>query len=202
MCRAGSETPLLVRQRISLPLSAITDRGYTCSTKRQPFLFLLKINSYHVFMKQRKHLRRLGIVFQSHPRYLITVCTHLRKPFLTCPDIHDILRQNWGKSLELHGWAIGSYVVMPDHVHFFCADAEGKVPLSRMVGSWKQWSAKRIGPLLGIDAPLWQREFFDHLIRSGESYSEKWEYVRQNPVRAGLVPDADEWQFMGHINYI
>ena len=56
-------------------------------------------------------------------------------------------------------------------------------------------------PLLNIEAPLWQKEFFDHLIRSGESYSEKWEYVRQNPYRAGLVTDADDWPFRGHIHY-
>ncbi len=56
--------------------------------------------------------------------------------------------------------------------------------------------------MLGIKAPFWQKEFFDHLIRSGESYSEKWEYMRQNPVRAGLVSNADDWKYSGHIHYI
>jgi len=46
---------------------------------------------------------------------------------------------------------------------------------------------------------IWQRGFFDHLIWSDESYSEKWNYVQQNPVRAGLVRDADEWPFQGEI---
>ena len=41
--------------------------------------------------------------------------------------------------------------------------------------------------------------FFDHLIRHGESYAQKWEYVRQNPVRAGLVHLADEWPWQGEI---
>jgi hypothetical protein len=40
---------------------------------------------------------------------------------------------------------------------------------------------------------------FDHLIRHSESYSEKWEYVRQNPVRAGLVNDPDKWPWQGEI---
>lgn len=56
--------------------------------------------------------------------------------------------------------------------------------------------------MIGREAPFWQKEFFDHLLRSDESYSEKWEYVRQNPVRAGLVDDADTWAFTGHIDYI
>lgn len=153
-------------------------------------------------MPERKHLKRLGCVYQSHPRYFIAVCVQTRRHLLARADVHEIFRSHWAKSLDLHGWAIGSYVVVPDHVHFFCVDAESKEPLSKMIGSFKQWSAKEICPVLGVDPPLWQKEFFDHLIRSGESYSEKWEYVRQNPVRAGLVPTADDWDFSGHINYV
>ena len=45
--------------------------------------------------------------------------------------------------------------------------------------------------------PLWQPGFFDHLLRSNESYDQKWEYVRQNPVRARLVNMAEEWPYQG-----
>jgi transcriptional regulator of aromatic amino acid metabolism len=51
-------------------------------------------------------------------------------------------------------------------------------------------------------APLWQREFFDHLLRSEESYDQKWNYVRDNPVRAGLVLNASEWSFAGEIDHL
>ena len=46
---------------------------------------------------------------------------------------------------------------------------------------------------------VWQRGFFDHVIRHSESYAAKWNYVRDNPVRAGLVSDADDWPFQGEI---
>jgi hypothetical protein len=46
---------------------------------------------------------------------------------------------------------------------------------------------------------LWQRDFFDHVLRSSESYSEKWKYVRDNPVRAGLVSNIDAWKYAGEI---
>jgi hypothetical protein len=46
---------------------------------------------------------------------------------------------------------------------------------------------------------LWQREFFDHVLRSDESYSEKWNYVFDNPVRAGLVSTTQEWKYAGEI---
>jgi REP element-mobilizing transposase RayT len=48
----------------------------------------------------------------------------------------------------------------------------------------------------------WQPGFFDHLIRNDESYGEKWNYVRENPVRAGLVTNADDWPYQGEIVYI
>jgi len=49
---------------------------------------------------------------------------------------------------------------------------------------------------------IWQRGFFDHVIRNTESYVQKWNYVRENPVRAGLVKKSEEWIFQGEIALI
>jgi putative transposase len=59
----------------------------------------------------------------------------------------------------------------------------------------KQSLAKEIatGPV------IWQRGFFDHVLRNDESYGHKWNYVRENPVRAGLVTKADDWPYSGEI---
>jgi len=46
---------------------------------------------------------------------------------------------------------------------------------------------------------LWQPAFFDHILRSDESYAEKWDYVRHNPVRAGFVKAADDWLYQEEI---
>ena len=46
----------------------------------------------------------------------------------------------------------------------------------------------------------WQKGFFDHVIRSEESYNEKWLYVRDNPVRAGLVRSAEDWPYAGEVS--
>ena len=101
-----------------------------------------------------------------------------------------------------HGWAVGRYVVMPDHVHFFATPAPSNVtPLHQVVGKWKEWTAKRILKVNGGTAPLWQPEFFDHLLRSEESLTEKWTYVRENPVRAGLVSRAEDWPYAGSVDF-
>jgi len=45
--------------------------------------------------------------------------------------------------------------------------------------------------------PLWQPGFFDHLLRNDESYRQEKEYVRENPVQAGLAPESDHWPYEG-----
>jgi putative transposase len=113
-----------------------------------------------------------------------------------------ILRDEWAGLSKRHGWAVGSYVVMPDHVHFFMTPVptEG-TPLNQAVGKWKEWTAKRIFKACGGVAPLWQPEFFDHLLRSKESLAEKWIYVRNNPVRAGPVSQPNDWPYAGAIDF-
>lgn len=111
---------------------------------------------------------------------------------------------------------------MPDHVHFFCAAGHTAKTLSVFVGAWKEWTSKRIAREIGTVAAgadrgagagtikgeprspraattVWQREFFDHVLRSSESYEQKWLYVRKNPVRHGLVKQPEEWPFQGEI---
>jgi len=52
---------------------------------------------------------------------------------------------------------------------------------------------------LGKLKSFWRRGFFDHLIRNTESYAQKWDYVRENPIRAGLVSTTEDWPFQGEI---
>jgi putative transposase len=112
----------------------------------------------------------------------------------------DILRREFAAARERHGWRIGRFVVMPDHVHFFCISNERRdaFSLSRFVGAIKEWTAKQM-VACGARPPIWQKQFFDHLLRSDESYANKWTYVHENPVRAGLVAKAEDWPHAGEI---
>ena len=151
---------------------------------------------------QRKHLRRLGQVFETgrSPLYLVTVCVRGRRQVLNQPAAFEVIVSTLREALRLYGWMVGRFVVMPDHVHLFATPAaESAKDLPGFVGAFKRWTSRRIGEL-GSERFAWQREFFDHLMRSRESYSEKWEYVRANPVRAGLVEGPDEWPYQGEIH--
>ena len=82
---------------------------------------------------------------------------------------------------------------MPDHVHLFVS-GHIEFVLSPWVGGLKRAMSVALGM-----THFWQPGFFDHVLRSDESFSEKWEYVRANPVRAGLVASADDWPYQGEI---
>lgn len=153
-------------------------------------------------MPEQRHLQRLPFIWQQQPIFFVTTCVAGRKPLLAKPDIHAILQDEWSEMRQRHGWAVGRYVVMPDHVHFFMAPGPSEAtPLNQAIGKWKDWTAKRILKLSAGAAPLWQPEFFDHRLRSKESLAEKWTYVRNNPVRAGLVAQAEEWSYAGSIDF-
>jgi putative transposase len=95
---------------------------------------------------------------------------------------------------------------MPDHVHFFCRPELRARELSQFIGAWKSWTNRRIHALSGprsataaTATALWQREFFHHVLGSNESDTEKWNYVFDNPVRAGLASTTQEWKYAGEI---
>ena len=148
------------------------------------------------------HLGRLDRIWIRSPVYNVTICTYRRRKILARDDVFRSLIAELETSAAKYGWSIGRFVVMPDHIHLFCAaiSEEESKPLESFVGKFKEWSAKRLNRELGISLPLWQAEFFDHVLRSNESHAEKWLYVRDNPVRAGFVASAEDWQFAGEIS--
>ncbi|MEO7414358.1 MAG: transposase [Opitutaceae bacterium] len=118
-------------------------------------------------------------------------------PASRIPASRHILVEAFRGSSQFHGWSVGRYVIMPDHVHFFARPHRSAKSLSNFMRDWKKWTAVRVMCALGIAAPVWQPEFFDHVLRSAASYSEKWEYVRLNPVRARLVGTPEAWPYSG-----
>ncbi len=138
--------------------------------------------------------------FARTPGYFFTACVAGRKPILACAEAHGPLIYIWTKSAALDGWFVGRYVLMPDHVHFFASPAADARTRADWCKAWKSISSRRIIRLLGVPAPIWQPETFDHILRSSESYAEKWHYVVANPVRAGSVSDAVPWPGQGEIH--
>lgn len=132
----------------------------------------------------------------------LTVCSAQRKPVLAEDRVHKALLDAW-KSADQ--WRVGRYVIMPDHLHLFCSPAVHEYPaLKEWVRYWKSQTSRILSGFgaggTAPSSPIWQRDFWDTQLRTHESYSEKWEYVRRNPVRAGLAACPDDWPFQGEIH--
>jgi REP element-mobilizing transposase RayT len=138
---------------------------------------------------------RLDRVFQRYdpPLYFVTFNTHRRRKLLANTGVHNALIR-FAHEGQLRGVGLGRYVIMPDHVHLF---VRGNLDFS--LRQWVRILKRVLSNAILSTPPHWQQGFFDHVIRHSESYAEKWEYVRLNPVRAGLVHQPDQWPWQGEI---
>lgn len=126
----------------------------------------------------------------------VTVCVHRRRSLLANTNVHQLLLSAWSQADH---WQIGRYVVMPDHLHFFCApNLWPPSPLGDWIRYWKNLSTRAWKRT--EEKPIWQKDFWDTQLRAGDSYARKWEYVCNNPVRRGMVARASDWPFAGEIH--
>jgi putative transposase len=138
--------------------------------------------------------------FRDNPIVFFMACAYRRRKIPASAECEEILREIWQCSAEQDGWWVGSYVLIPDHVHFFARPAIDARPKAEWAGMWKSVSSRRIAVTLSIRQLIWQAEYFDRYLRSSESYSQKWQYVEQNALRAGLVTRVEVWPHCGTIN--
>ncbi len=87
---------------------------------------------------------------------------------------------------------LGAWCVMPNHVHMILAPKEGE-SLAEILHSIKRFSAREANKVLGREGAFWQKETYDHIIRSEEEFVKQTAYVMGNPEKAGLVG----WEFCG-----
>ncbi len=145
---------------------------------------------------QKERLRRLDRIFAPSPIFFATACSFDRRPLLANDSVHHRFVE-FAQAGETHGAYVGAYVLMPDHLHLFVAFEE-----ERTIASWMKSLKNSLSKAMrgsGVSAPHWQKGFFDHVLRSSESYEQKWEYVRDNPVRAGLRNKWNDWPYRGEI---
>ncbi len=152
---------------------------------------------------------RLDLIFQrSHsPVYFVTFNTHTRATLLATAEVHEAFVEYCRRAGEF-GIGVGRYELMPDHIYLFvCFGIGCKITLGDWIKGLKG-ELDRVLLLIGHEPAkipgqrlysFWQPGFNDHLLRSDESYAQKWEYVFQNPVRGGLVARAEDWPYAGEI---
>lgn len=89
----------------------------------------------------------------------------------------------------LHAW-----VVMSNHVHVLFTPAEGWT-LTKILHSWKSFTAREANKVLKRSGEFWQAEYFDRAVRDESGFNKAVEYIEHNPVVAGLCGSPGEWRF-------
>ena len=133
---------------------------------------------------QRKRLRLKDFDYAENAYYYLTVCTNERKCFFS-EIVNDsdgeakVRLTEQGKTVErfiktIPG--IDKYVIMPNHVHMIICKENGKSIVSDM-RSLKGLVTKTLGE------NIWQKSYYDHVIRNEKDYIEKWQYIDENPAK-------------------
>ena len=128
--------------------------------------------------------------------YHIRFCTDRRQKIFTCASAYELALSQIQRAAARERFALLAYCFMPDHVHFVVQGLQDESDLRRFATAAKQLSGYAFSKANG-GARLWQRYFYEHVLRSEETSRLVIRYVLANPVRAGLVVEPRNYPFLG-----
>lgn len=121
--------------------------------------------------------------------FFVTICCAERGSNQLCrQEVATVLFEAVEFRQKALRWYVHLLVLMPDHLHALVAFPHDQ-PMSSVVANFKEMTARKAGI-------RWQTGFFDHRLRSDESFEEKAGYIRHNPLRDGLVDEAADWPWI------
>ncbi len=143
--------------------------------------------------------------FEPGAKYFFTVVTLGRRPILKEPDVIGVLREAFRRECEHHAFEIDAIVVLPDHVHTIWTLPEGDMRFSMRWSGIKGAFTRRFLELGGTESwrsasrlrreerGVWQRRFWEHMIRDEDDYARHMDYIHYNPVKHGYASCPHTW---------
>ena len=90
-------------------------------------------------------------------------------------------------------YALGAWVVMPNHVHALVRPL-GAHTLDSILKSWKGFTAREVNKIIGrTGTSFWAHEYYDHWLRDEDEKARLMAYIHDNPVKAGLCERPEDW---------
>ena len=148
---------------------------------------------------RRKTNRLPRSSYHGRRLYFLTICTHNRERVFTNSRFVDATLSLLRDECRSHCFGVYAYCFMPDHVHLVLVGEKGAAELPMLVRAFKG-AVAAVGRAKGVPK-LWQKGFYDHVIRSGEGLDRAAWYVFMNPVRAGFVNEPAEWPYSGSLMF-
>ena len=149
-------------------------------------------------LPQRKHTR-LSVELYRSPGTVcsVTIGVHDRRPIFSSTTIAHSTIDVLVAHREKTGVALHAYCLMPDHVHLLLSPSL-VCDVITFVGQFKNL-AQRAAWRFGIQGSFWQKGFYDHFIRTDEQLTAAIRYILENPIRAGLVHDINDYPFSSYV---
>jgi len=129
----------------------------------------------------RKRLRLRDFDYRDNGAYFVTACTRTRSAVLI--DRVKVVVEEELKALagRFPGVTLDLFVVMPDHVHAIILMSDSATDLPRIMQAFKSLSTLRLKQE-GLCGPIWQRGYFDRVIRNDRELAALREYIQNNPL--------------------
>jgi len=146
----------------------------------------------NALQKERAHLPHdvpLWVDPAKEVYYLTINCQQRGLNQLATPSIAPALLETVAFRQKLGLWFAYLFLVMPDHVHALVSFPPSKRTIQGVVTDWKRWTARHPGV-------KWQKDFFEHRLRTDKCARQKSDYILGNPVRAGLVTKPGDWPYV------
>jgi REP-associated tyrosine transposase len=127
--------------------------------------------------------------------FFVTMCCEHREPVFLTSDKAGWIADSLRPEAVRHQFIVDAFCVMPDHLHFL---GLGMVPTCNLLifaKSFKQKTAYLYQKEHGLR--LWQKNFYDHVLRTGETSNKVASYIWMNPVRKGLCKNFEEYPYWG-----
>lgn len=146
--------------------------------------------------------------------YLFTQVSYQRRPWLCKKLARQTLRQAIKKVQAKYPFSIDAFVLLPNHFHCLWTLPNGYQDYSLRMRLIKTYVTKHYGKQLNLplsisdsrqkrqESNLWQRRFWEHLIRDEQDFNNHLDYIHYNPVKHGFCNAAKEWQYSSFHRYV
>ena len=144
--------------------------------------------------------------------YFFTLVTHNRRSILCQTENIDLLRDSFRRVKKRHPFTIDAIVILPDHLHCVWTLPPDDADFStrwRLIKSWfsRHCDLKYQGQVSDSrrskgEKAVWQRRFWEHLIRDEQDFNSHLDYIHYNPVKHGLALSPKDWQYSSFHGYV
>jgi len=153
-----------------------------------------KSTTYKTYGKSRS-LRLFGWDYRSPYDYHVIIATKDRRPLFLQPKAVKAFVDSLRDQTRVAKFTIWAFCIMPDHIHILCQPPDNsEIDLTTFIARVKSVTSRALAEA-GFGWKIWQRGFYDHILRSDEDRLEVARYIAANPVRKGLVEDVEDYPY-------